>query len=784
MESQQNGKSIQSVDSNIKSSHSIRFYFNLILRNKVPILLSLAVGLVVSYFYAYSQVDIYASASSMRLSKPKENVLENKIFSDIEGELPERYINNEVEILKSFAIREKTAKSLLDSFKLYQGKMQFALLCANPENCVEPKSVNQIAGILSTSTEISQKRGLDIVSIKAESPSPQESALISNCYAEAYADYSLKYNRGQLTLNREFLEKQVQEKYNSLLLTEDKLTNFLRTENVVELNAQANSIINDLSTTEGEYNRALIEFQSTSRALTDIKSELDKYDPKATDYYESRVTDPYIIELQTEIAKLEIQRDMAKTGNEEIIKNSKSYKELELKIGELKKNLAVKLEVLKDGASSNTPEEVRGLSQKYFETKLSNNQNKIKESLLKSTLNKYQEKFNKLPAQSIEYANLERERRANEKVYLMLLEKYQEALINEESQPNNVKIIDYGKVPKAPAKPNRFLIITIGLLIGLGLGYGFALLRNILDVSVKSPEDLENIGIALIGWVPTFMREAKGGRHTHTEQELILAYNSDSAPAEAFRTLRTRLQFSKLEPEPIKTILITSSIPREGKTIISSNLAASFSLSSKVLLLDCDFRKPRLHNVFNLKRYPGLCDFLFGTVPIEEAVRHTQFPNLDIMTCGTIPTNPAELIASKHMQSFLNQMKPMYDYILIDSPPLATVTDAELLSSYVDGTVVVSLASKTRLDLLVNTIDALNKINDTFIGVILNNFDYQATYGSYYKYYYYYYGSEKGKDKDKNGSANGTANGNGTNGNGTNGNGAGGNVTQKIIKPN
>jgi len=760
MEPQSSGKTFNSVDANIKSSHSIRFYFNLILRNKVPILLSIAVGFIVSYFYAYSQVDIYASASSMRLSKPKENVLENKIFSDLEGELPERYINNEVEILRSFAIREKTAKSLLDSFIVLNGKMHFSLLCQNPENCIEPKSVNQIASLLQTVTEISQKRGLDIVSIKAESPSPVEAALISNCYAEAYADYSLKFNRGHLTLNREFLEKQVQEKYNALLQTEDKMTNFLRTENVVELGAQANSIINALSNVESDFNKALIEHQSTTKALDDIKEELEKFDPKAADYYESRITDPYIIELQTEIARLEIQRDLAKTGNEELMKESKSLKSLEKKIGELKKNLNEKLQILKDGASSNTPEEVRGLSNRYFETRVLNNQNNIRQNLLKNYMAKYQERFNKLPAQTIEYANLERERRANEKVYLMLLEKYQEALINEESQPNNVKIIDYGKVPRSPAKPNRFLIITIGLLIGLGLGYGFALLRNILDVTVKSPEDLENIGISLIGWVPTFMKEAKSGRHSHSEQELILAYNSDSAPAEAFRTLRTRLQFSKLEPEPIKTILITSSIPREGKTIISSNLAASFSLSAKVLLLDCDFRKPRLHNVFNIKRYPGLCDTLFGTVTLEETVRETQFPNLDLITCGTIPTNPAELIASKHMQIFLNQMKPKYDYIIIDSPPLATVTDAELLSSYVDGTVVVSLANKTRLDLLVNTIDTLNKINDSFIGVVLNNFDYQATYGSYYKYYYYYYGSEKGKEK-AGAKTNGNTSGNG-----------------------
>ncbi|MFI5211614.1 MAG: GumC family protein, partial [Ignavibacteria bacterium] len=710
MESQIAGKSLNSLDANIKSSHSIRFYFNLILRNKVPILLSLAVGLVVSYFYAYSQVDVYASASSMRLSKPKENALDNKIFSDFETELPERYINNEVEILKSFAIREKTANSLLDSFQVLKGKASFYLLAVNPENSIEPKTKNQIAGILQFCTEISQKRGLDIVSIKAESPSPQESALIANCYAEAYADYSLKFNRGHLTLNREFLEKQVQEKYNDLLKTEDRLTNFLKTENVVEMDAQASTIITTLSNVENSYNSAIMDMQSNNSALNDIKNEINKYDPKAADYYESKITDPYVSELQSQIAKLEIQRDLAKTGNEDIIKDSKSLRETNNKINSLKITLNEKLEILKNGASSNTPEELRALTGKYFESKVLSSQDKIKVNMLKSYLAKFQEKYNKLPAQSIEYANLDRERNADEKIYLMLLEKYQQALINEESQPNNVKIIDYGKVPRSPAKPNRFLIITIGLMIGLGLGYGFALLRNILDVSVKSPEDLENMGISLIGWVPTFMRESKAGRHTHSEQELILAYNSDSAPAEAFRTLRTRLQFSKLEPEPIKTILITSSMPREGKTIISSNLAASFSLSSKVLLLDCDFRKPRLHNIFNMKRYPGLCDYLFGTVPLEEAVRETSFPNLHLMTCGTIPTNPAELIASKHLQTFLNQMKPKYDYILIDSPPLATVTDAELLSSYVDGTVIVSLASKTRLDLLVNTIDTLNKI--------------------------------------------------------------------------
>ncbi len=751
METQNNNKNtLSSIDTTIKSSHNIRFYFNLIVRNKIPILLSLVVGLIASYFYAYSQMDIYSASSSMRLMKPKENVLDNKIFSDIEGELPERFINNEVEILKSFAIREKTARALLDSFKVLKGQVQFYILCENPLNCEKPKSVNQLAGSLQSNIEISQKRGLDIVSVKAESPSPQESALIANCYAEAYADYSLKSNRMHLTLNREFLEKQVQDKYNELLKSEESLTGFLRSENIVELNAQAGALINTMSSIESQYHEALIDMQASENSLKDYKREIEKYDPEATKFLESKIADPYISQLQQEIARMEIQKDLVKSGNEPIVKDSKSMKELDLKIAELKKNLDSKLSILKEGAQSNTPDERRAIMEKLFESQILTDQYKIKQNMLKGYLSQYQAKFDKMPEQSIEFANLERTRRANEKVYLMLLEKYQESLINEESQPNNVRIIDYGKVPKAPSKPNRFLIITIGVLIGLGIGYGFALFRNILDVSVKSPEELENIGISLIGWVPTFMRVSRNGRSTPSEQELILAYNADSAPAESFRTLRTRLQFSKLEPEPIKTILITSSIPREGKTIISANLAASFSLSSKVLLIDCDFRKPRLHNLFNQKRYPGLCDYLFGTVPYEDIIRTTQFENLTFISCGTIPTNPAELIASKHMQNFLNTMKPKFEYIIIDSPPLATVTDAELLSSYVDGTVVVSLANKTRLDLLINTIDTLNKINDSFIGVVLNNFDYQATYGSYYKYYYYYYGSSE-KSGSKNG---------------------------------
>src|SRR5205085_8490658 len=186
---------------------------------------------------------------------------------------------------------EKTAQSLLDSFKVLQNSVQFSLMYESPTNTTTPKTKTQIATLLQNVSEISQKRGLDIVSIKIESPSPSESALMANCYAEAYADYSLNFNKSHLTKNRDFLEKQVTEKYNDLMKSENKLTEFLTSENIVELDAQSNSLINAVSNFDVQHNTAVIETQTTNRAAIDMKKELDKYDPKASDFIEGKATD-------------------------------------------------------------------------------------------------------------------------------------------------------------------------------------------------------------------------------------------------------------------------------------------------------------------------------------------------------------------------------------------------------------------------------------------------------------------------------------------------------------
>ena len=208
--------------------------------------------------------------------------------------------------------------------------------------------------------------------------------------------------------------------------------------------------------------------------------------------------------------------------------------------------------------------------------------------------------------------------------------------------------------------------------------------------------------------------------------------------------------FARLESFSLKTILVTSSIPSEGKTTVALNLAGSFAQSEKkVLLLDCDLRKPRIHSIFETERFPGLSDYLFGNSSLEDITRDTKLSNLKFITSGTIPPNPSELLGSSQMIEFLEQMKEHYDIIIVDSPPFISVTDSEILARITDGTILVVQANKTPIDAFLKAHERISGFEEhKFLGALLNNFMYKQTYGYYYNYYYYYSrpeGQSKGK---------------------------------------
>jgi capsular exopolysaccharide synthesis family protein len=455
---------------------------------------------------------------------------------------------------------------------------------------------------------------------------------------------------------------------------------------------------------------------------------------------ESQASQSYYQALQDEVAKIEVTKDVAVANKKEKSENSPLLKDYDSKIKELKGKLNSKLASIKNGIFSSSPEIVTDLTEKILDAEIKIHASTMQFDELNGIISKYEKDFNKLPKTSIEYARLERKREADEKLFSLLEEKHQEAQINELSQPGNVVIIDNGRVPILPAKPNRVVIILLGFILGAGMSLGFVFIKNYFNNTIKTPEDIQNRNINVLAWIPYIegmeLDESKG-------HEFIVARKPDSIPSEAFKALRTRVQYSKVGQDPLKTILVTSSTPGEGKTLISANLAGTFAqLGKKTLIIDTDLRKPRAHTVFNVSKHPGLADYLFNEATLEEIIRPTELGGLSFIASGTIPPNPSEMLASKKMKDFIELVKAKFEIIIFDSAPVVAVTDSEILSSMVDATMLVVSADYTEFEVLVKSVELIKNSSQSFVGTVLNNFSYKSGYGSYYKYYYYYSGQD------------------------------------------
>ncbi len=742
MDNNRNGYDFEELE-----GKTLKDYLRLIRNNLIPFLLIFLLCTAAGVYYALNKPDIYVSNTAIKITKAGGNVLETPLMPGMSDFGNDRFIANEIEILKSHDLRERVRIALVDSFNSSTSKEEFKLLY-RLEPGMQLKSFlsdAQIEGLLAKIVTVEQKRGLDIVDISTESPSPQEAAIIASVYANIYRTYNLEINRNQLTYLRNFLDEQRAEKKAQLNKAEDTLRAFQEKGGIVALDEQAQSLIEQLSQFEAQMNAARIELTGSNQVLSTYKSELAKQDPKLAEYLESVTSETYITALQNQISELQLNKDLALAKLEPGIDVSQKVKEYDIKIYDLKQKLDDKIKVLKAGIFASSPEEVRRTSQKIIEEEVKNQSLNSKITSLSGIVKSYEAKFNRLPKTTIELARFKRTRESNEKLYTLVEEKYQEALINEQSQPGNVLIIDNARVPDSPAKPNRMLLMLIGLGAGLALAFGYVLTKDYFDDTIKSPEDIEKKDVHVLAWVPRV--EQLNGKGT-SSADLIIEKNPDSIPSETIRALRTRVQFSKMDRQALKTILITSPAPQEGKSTIALNLAGSFAHSNKrTLLIDADLRKPRLHVVFEKERTPGLVDYLFGEVSFEKVLKATSIKNLSLITAGTIVHNPSEVLDSPQMEDLIAKVRNEFDYVIIDSPPIVAVTDAEILARKVDGSILVVTFKKTDKDLLERATHLIKNESSFLIGAVLNYFSTKSGYDGYYKYYYYY--SPKGEKKKK-----------------------------------
>jgi polysaccharide biosynthesis transport protein len=729
--------------------NSFKDYLFLIRNNLVPVVLITFTCLIVSIIYAVNARNIYDSTATIKVSKPQGSILNSPMIPEFSDFGNDRFIANEIEVLKTYNTRERVAKALIDSFKANNNAKDYYLII-NHENRTNPQAskllpADVIAKILEGNVSVEQKRGLDIIDIKADSPSPVEAAMIANCYTQQYQELNLEQNRNQLTYVKNFLRQQRDEKQEELTKAEDNLRAFQEKGGIIALDDQATSLINQISQFEAQRDATEIDLKASSKVLNEYKAELERQNPRLAEYLQSSSSEAYFQSLQEQLVKLEVNRDVALANSKNKSENENLVSDYDEKIRDLKDKLNQKITEIKAGIFASSPDEVRDLSQKIIEEQVKNQSLKISLSTLDSIVDKYDAKFNKLPKTAIELARYQRKRESLENLYNLIEEKYQEALINEQSQPGNVLIIDNARKPNSPSKPNRILIVLVGLVLGAGMSFGYVFIKNYFDNTVKTPEDMEKKNINVLAWIP----QIEGlGINGSNEFDFIVAKKPDSIPSEAFRALRTRVQFTKVDSESLKTILITSSAPQEGKTTIAVNLAGSFAQSNKkTLMLDCDLRKPRVHSVFNSNRIPGVIDYLFNQASLDEIIRPTEIENLSFIATGTIPPNPAEMLESKPMHEFIDRMRERFDIVIMDSPPIIAVTDSEILATMVDGVILIVSADTTEVDLMEKSVGLMKNDKVSFLGSVLNNFSYKSGYGSYYKYYYYY--SHPKNDGDK-----------------------------------
>ncbi len=360
---------------------------------------------------------------------------------------------------------------------------------------------------------------------------------------------------------------------------------------------------------------------------------------------------------------------------------------------------------------------------------------KSNERDLRELLDQTKFKAARLGEKSIQLGILQRKVDTNRYLYDALIKKIKEKGITEKSQTVNVWVIEKAQLPRFSAKPRKKRNILLGIILGLFGGIGLAFFLEYLDNTVKTPEDVEDrFNIPVISTIDLF----KEKKETIVQNVLK---DTSSLIAESFKGLRTSVFLSSADNPP-KILLITSMAPGEGKSSVAVCLAASIAQTGKkILLIDADMRRPVQHKNLSQENTSGLSSLLAGVTQEDESIQLNILENMDMITAGPIPPNPSELLSSKKMKGMLNKFSNSYDMVIIDSPPLASVTDPVILSQNVDGVIIVTWAGKTTYEILGKGLKQLTEINAPITGLVLNRFSAKKS-GYYYNYGDYYYSSE------------------------------------------
>jgi capsular exopolysaccharide synthesis family protein len=686
-------------------------------------------------------------------------------------------LQNETEVLKSFNLHEQVVSLLIadgsanelalfgtryirvryrlqDYFMDWIGKDDDPIIA--PRDLDYSKRI-RIVQQLRKNTGISTVRDTDVLKISVSSADSSEAIFLANKISSTYRNLDLAGGQGELHFVLSFLDSQITKYEQRLATVENELQAFQSDKKIYSLDGSAELLLKDLTDYESIYYTNIAELEVAQERVIYLKSQLSDSENALMEEI-TNTNNPMIVALRGKIAELEAQKvqQMVDEGWDEQSLQSRDFNR---RIGEMKTKLtSITESLILSGWSEEDPFAAsQEIFNKIVEQEVEVHSARSRAGEYKKLVDQMSGRLTHLPIQTLQYARLERDLKLNENLYLTMKQKYEESRITEAGQMGKVRILDPAFVAKK-SKPEKKLNLLLGIILGLGSAVGYAFVREYLDNTVKAVEHLERRGLTILGIIPDMIganpknsiknmtTPSKGG--TEFKRRLITYEDPKSPISESYRSLRTNVSYASTIDKKIKSLLISSSQPGEGKSTTTANLAIAFAqLRKRTLLVDADLRKPVQHNVFGHPRGPGLSEYLIGEVTDLTLIVHpTKVENLSIITAGGLPPNPSELLGSDTMSKLVDQLEKDFDMVLFDSPPIVAVTDASMISSELDAIALVVKAGHTERTAVDRALDTVRNVKAPLIGAILNGASQESLggkYAYYYSYYNYYYNSEE-----------------------------------------
>ncbi len=570
-------------------------------------------------------------------------------------------------------------------------------------------------------------RDADLVRVRYESRDSVLVQAVPNTMARYFIRDRNDVRKTEARSTVDFLHQQIGLLSGQLSSAEDALRSFRERENIVSLEREGEVKVARFAELRAERDMLNAERQALAQMLAEARlRDSESADPLAPSPYRDLIAFPTLF---VNFSVSELFRSMAEVENQRAqLLNLRTPEDPDVQV------LTSRIQELERQLRNIAVTYLEGLTQQV--------------ASFDEAMGIFRGELAEVPAREVQYARLFRQAEVLDEIYTLLQTRLKEAEIAAAVEDPTVRVVEPAVVPVEPIRPNKPLSLVLALILGLGLGAGLAFLRENMDSSVHTREDLQEIAphLPVLGLIPRIQEAATNGRReapAHAAKDvkdlshrLIAGRDPRSPISEAYRSMRTNIAFSSLD-RAHRTLVFTSALPGDGKSTSSANLAVTLAQQGlRVLLVDADMRRGVLNEVLGELRAPGLSDMLLGEAELTQAIRRVDLGEsgtLDFMPSGTLPPNPAELIGSERAGALLERLEGIYEAIILDAPPLNLVTDAALLGTYADGVVVVARSGVTDRGAIAYALDQLAAVRAPVLGAVLNDIDVRKDrfYGSY-----------------------------------------------------